>query len=446
MFRNWRSLGTQWRWILLLLVPILLILANIPHRGSKEGGQGQVLKLSEKVDFWGAILPIITYDDSARTSFLLSVFSISTYWLGFIMFIKYKEISSIKFLVATFFGSIGAVFSLQNLRDAFLLSFSLLSLGLLEKYSESKRLFLKFVFIVPLIFAVTFKYPTAIAITLLIFLRFYSKVSPFSYRKTSLALFLSGLVILAGVILDQSLTRVISLKQGFVEQSVMYYDLASFYCWSEDENTRQNALEALRPSLVTDNPQTICLAHRPNSWIYLLSGGNFREVGVLAPLKLLSGDDDVEKANLLTKGWVNTIFSDPIDYVQIKLITATQILTVGNPFLFAENSLAGQSLLKDLNSYLWLPIASILILIGKSYLFSIFVPITLFMAILIIDKFKYWIRSWILSLLIVHMLNLTVLSVFYVSDEARYVFPLVILTYLLLVKEYQYPRMQKVYT
>jgi hypothetical protein len=68
------------------------------------------------------------------------------------------------------------------------------------------------------------------------------------------------------------------------------------------------------------------------------------------------------------------------------------------------------------------------------------------MAILIIDKFKYWIRSWILSLLIVHMLNLTVLSVFYVSDEARYVFPLVILTYLLLVKEYQYPRMQKVYT
>jgi hypothetical protein len=446
MLSYWRSLRTKWRWILLFFVPALLILSNVPHRGTKEGGQGQVSKLSEKVDFWGAILPIVTYDDSARTSFLLSVFSISIYWLGFIMFINYKEISSMKFLIATFFGSIGAVFCLQNLRDAFLLSFSLLSLGFLEKYSKSTRLFWKFVFIVPLIFAVTFKYPTAIAITLLVFLRFYSKASPLSYRKTSLALFSSGLVILAGVILDQSLTRAVSLKQGFVEQSVMYYDLASFYCWSEDKNTRQNALEALRPSLVTDEPRTICLTHRPNAWIYLVSGGNFREEGVVAPLKLLSGDDDAEEANLLRKGWVRTIFSDPIDYVQIKLIAATQILTVGNPFLFAENSLAGQSHPKDLNSYLWLPIAFFLIIIGKSYLFSVFAPITLFIALLITDKLKFWIRSWIVSLFMVHMLNLMVLSIFYVSDEARYVFPLVTLTYLLLVIDYQYPRIQKVHT
>jgi len=226
----------------------------------------------------------------------------------------------------------------------------------------------------------------------------------------------------------------------------MYYDLASFYCWSEDKNTRQNALEALRPSLVTDEPRTICLTHRPNAWIYLVSGGNFREEGVVAPLKLLSGDDDAEEANLLRKGWVRTIFSDPIDYVQIKLIAATQILTVGNPFLFAENSLAGQSHPKDLNSYLWLPIAFFIIIIGKSYLFSVFAPITLFIALLITDKLKFWIRSWIVSLFMVHMLNLMVLSIFYVSDEARYVFPLVTLTYLLLVIDFQYPRIQKVHT
>jgi hypothetical protein len=432
-FEAFNVLRANWRRITLLVVPIILIAANSPQRGLSEGGQGWVSHLSDKVDFWGSILPIITRDDSMRISFILSLISLSVYWFGLATLISRYQFSSREFLGILLLGSFGAVFSQQNLRDAFLLSFSMLSLGLVEKYSDSRVFLYRYLFLLPLILAVTFKYPSAIAITILIVLRFHLKTSTLNLRNTISISLASGLIILLGVILDKSLARSFSLEKGFVEQSVMYYDLASFYCWSEDRSTRSSALEALMPLLANGSPQDICLSHRPNAWIYLVSGGNFRDEGVKAPLTQLTGDKDLSKASHLRGGWLRTIAHDPVDYIQFKLIAATQILTVGNPFLFASQTFVNPQIPSNLGDYLWLPISLIIMLVGKLYFFSEIAIFTVFFFILKGNRFPDRNRDFIFKLLWINLINVIVMSASFVSDEARYVFPLLVLSYLLVL-------------
>ena len=438
-----KFLRIRWRAMILIIIPALLTLANIPRRGLSEGGQGVFPKLSDKVDFWGSILPILTWDDLASTSMLISAFSLSLYWAGFVLVVTSNPVPNIRFVLLTILGSVGAIFAQQNLRDAFLLSFSMLSFGLLEKFATSKVKSLRFIFIIPLVLAVTFKYPTSIAITLLFLFRFYARTSVLNARKIPSIMLASGLIVFIGVSVDKSLATAASLDRGFVEQSVMYYDLASFYCWSDDPKTRAMALKALTKSLATEDPKEICLTHRPNAWIYLVSGGNFSEQGIRAPLRQLYGTEDQKSASFLRIGWLKTIVSDPVDYIQIKLIAATQIVTVGNPFLFAQLSLNEPKFPKNISDYLWLPVSFLLILIGKSYFFSIFFQAILLLTLLFSGRFHDEYRSSIKVLLIVHTVNFLVLSTSYVSDEARYVFPIIVISYLILVKDIRFSRVQK---
>jgi hypothetical protein len=213
----------------------------------------------------------------------------------------------------------------------------------------------------------------------------------------------------------------------------MYYDLASFYCWSEDRSTRSSALEALMPLLANGSPQDICLSHRPNAWIYLVSGGNFRDEGVKAPLTQLTGDKDLSKASHLRGGWLRTIAHDPVDYIQFKLIAATQIITVGNPFLFASQTFVNPQIPSNLGDYLWLPISLIIMLVGKLYFFSEIAIFTVFFFILKGNRFPDRNRDFIFKLLWINLINVIVLSASFVSDEARYVFPLLVLSYLLVL-------------
>lgn len=427
---------------ILIAIPIILTLANMPNRGSSEGGQGQ-LTLSSKTDFWGAILPIITLDNSATVSSMLSVLTLSTYWLGFVLAITMKNISNFKFFLLTFLGSIGAIFSQQNLRDAFLLSFSMLSFGLVEKFESTKVPFIRYSFLIPLIFAVTFKYPTSIAIVALIFFRFHTKVSLINIKKLSLIFLSACFVIVTGISLDKGLANAGSLKQGFVEQSVIYYDLAGFYCWSDDAQTRRMAIEALSPSLITQNPKEICLTHRPNAWVYLVSGGNFVEQGVKAPLKQLIGASDGKNAELLRARWLNTVISDPMDYIQLKFIAATQVITVGNPFLFAQLNFNNKKFPDSISDFVWWPISKILIVIGKSYVFSILVLILILLLLLNLGRIDPEVRFLIRTLLFVQVVNSIVLSIFYVSDEARYVFPIIAISYFMLIKDFKITRISK---
>ena len=172
----------------------------------------------------------------------------------------------------------------------------------------------------------------------------------------------------------------------------------------------------------------------------MISGGNFRSSGVIAPLKKI---DEIEGYKLpqLIKGWMKTIINDPVDYVQFKLISSTQVISVGHPFKYpldmsqvtSESDISVQ--VTKMSDYSWKLNRFLLKLIGSTYLFSITI-LFLILFVISLTKSKLNLRKeFIVFLFLSHIFNLAVLSISYVSDEARYVFPIIYISYLIMVND-----------
>jgi hypothetical protein len=160
-------------------------------------------------------------------------------------------------------------------------------------------------------------------------------------------------------------------------------------------------------------------------------------------------EEEEYKLPQLIKGWAKTIVNDPVDYVQFKLISSTQIISVGHPFKYPLNmsqftnesdvivqvSKNSESLISKIIDYSWTINRFLLKLIGSTYLFSIAILfLILFMISLTKTKFNLK-KDIIVFLFISHMFNLAILSISYVSDEARYVFPIIYISYLILIND-----------
>jgi hypothetical protein len=294
---------------------------------------------------------------------------------------------------------------------------------------------------------VSFKPLTSIAIVTLLISILLDARQVTVIKKIILVTSFSMLIAVFGVALDKGLAKFINLKESFPEQQPIYQDLASFYCWSEDPTTKLAALNALKPVLATSSPSDICLTLRPNSWVYLVSGGNFLDQKIDAPLVSTINSKDLI---WVRNGWIKTIMNDPVDYIQFKLISATQVITVGNPFKYPllitsdsyEDSKLGLTdyelprALSLVSMDFWKLLHKILSIIGSTYIFSItFMFLILFIGLIKFKSFRL-IKSSIILVFICNVFNIMLLSIGFVSDEARYIFPIVFLTYLfLLVQE-----------
>ena len=430
---------------IVLITPVILMLGHLEKRPlNHEGGQSHIRNLADKVDWWGSILPILTpYKSFKAESFLISVVTLIIFLIGSILVLKNSNLIGFKLFIFLILVFIGFNFVIANSRDSFALSFSMLNFGLILFYRRFKLRSVLILIIVCLSIMVSFKYLTSIAIVIFLISILFNVNQEKLTKKIILVFSLSILITISGIVLDKGLGRIVNLKESFPEQMPIYQDLASFYCWSDDPTTRLKALNALKPVLVTKTPSDICLTLRPNSWGYLIDGGNFLEQGVKAPLVKISkaNSDDL---GWVRSGWVKTIIADPVDYIQFKLISATQILTVGNPFKyplmitdryyedpFSESIIYElPELLSKASLSIWKVQHKILSVIGSAYIFSI--PLMFLILFLYQMKFKKLklIDNSILFIYICNIINVILLSIGFVSDEARYVFPIIFLTYM----------------
>lgn len=429
---------------IVLITPVILMLGHLEKRPlNHEGGQSHIRNLADKVDWWGSILPILTpYKSFKAESFLISVVTLIIFLIGSILILKNSNLIGFKLFIFLILVFIGFNFVIANSRDSFALSFSMLNFGLILFYRRFKLRSVLILIIVCLSIMVSFKYLTSIAIVILLI----SILLDTNQKKLTIKIIrvflLSSLITISGIVLDKGLGSMVNLKESFPEQQPIYQDLASFYCWSDDPTTRLKALNALKPVLATQTPSDICLTLRPNSWGYLISGGNFLEQGVKAPLVKIS-EVNYEDLSWVRSGWIKTIIADPVDYIQFKLISATQVMTVGNPFKYPllitdgyyENPISESivyelpALLSKVSLDFWKAQHKILSVIGGTYIFSI--PLMFLMLFLYQAKFKKLklIDNSILFIYICNFMNVGLLSVGFVSDEARYVFPMIFLTY-----------------
>ena len=435
---------------LVFVIPIFILFGHLQKRPvNHEGGQSYLNSISQKKDWWGSILPIITPSEKFNyESLYISIISLSIFTIGVSLTLKYSDLlKKDLFLLCVLLFS-GYSFVIANSRDSFLLSFTVLNFGIINFIIKSKKYYLTSVLFLGLVIAVSFKYVTGITIVLVLLYYFVRYLEFKTYVKYFVIIVTTLVITSLGIAFDKSLADLVNLKKSYPEQQPLFQDLAAFYCWSDDPITRQYALKALEPVMITQDPKDICLVLRPNSWVYLFSGGNFASSGVAGPLKQID-ETEAHKLSQLINGWAKTIINDPVDYAQFKLISSTQIISVGNPFKFPLNmsqfnndsniieqvSKNSESLILKFSDYSWKITRFILNLVGSTYLFSIAILfLILFMISLTKTKFNLK-KEFIVFLLLSHMFNLAVLSISYVSDEARYVFPIVYISYLIMIND-----------
>jgi hypothetical protein len=384
-------------------------------------------------------------------SLYVSIISFSIFTIGVALTLKYSDLLKKNFLILSVLLFSGYSFVIPNSRDSFLLSFTMLNFGIINFIIKSKKYYLTSILFLGLVIAVSFKYVTGLTISLILVYYFIRHLKFKNYIKYLIIIVTTLLVTTLGIVLDKSLADLVNLKKSYPEQQPLFQDLAAFYCWSDDPITRQYALKALQPVIITQDPRDICLTLRPNSWGYLISGGNFKSSGIPAPLKKINEEEEYKLPQLI-KGWAKTIVNDPVDYVQFKLISSTQIISVGHPFKYPLNmsqftnesdvvmqvSKKSESLISKISGYSWKINRFLLKLIGSTYLFSITTLFSiLFMISLTKTKFDLK-KDFIVFLFLSHVFNLAILSISYVSDEARYVFPIVYISYFIMINDMKF--------
>jgi hypothetical protein len=438
----------QKSFFLFIVVPFLIIFSNLQQRPlNHEGGQSHLWELNEKLDWWGSVLPIITPNQNFnKSSLLISIFSLFIFIIGLRLIIKYSDLLEKNSIILFILCYCGYNFVIANSRDSFLLSFAILNFGLVNLIIKTKKYQILFILLIGLMLMISFKYVTGLSILLLLIYYFVRKLEKLTVIKYVIIFLATFIITFLGIFLDKNLSSFANLKHSYPEQAPIYQDLAAFYCWSDDPTTRSRALQVIKPILLTQNTSDICLSFRPNSWGYLVTGGNFSSYGTPAPFKKITYKES-DLVEPLIQGWLKTILKDPVDYVQFKLISATQIISVGHPFKYpldmsnftnesdqlVQVSKIVPNFIANLSDRLWKSNRFILNLIGSTYIFSIaFLFILIFFIVLKRNNVNFS-NEFLLFIFFSNILNLTLLSIAFVSDEARYVFPMVFITYLIML-------------
>lgn len=458
MFRKNRifnlSFAPSWIGIYYAFFSLLLLLAWLVPRGAREGGGSSIRDLTNRGDSAGFLLPLLTpYDPTPDGTDMgnlwISLLTLLVTLLSIQIILRSIDLTDYHLLEKIFIHflfSCMMVFVMQNVRDAFVLSFGLLAFSLvivgLKRRSIGKSFFLPIVLsFVCLLLSVQAKYVTAFCLTLLI-----TATLTFLWHKGGtvrtlmVAVMLATVITLIGVIFDKTASRIIGLQPGNQQYAVFFMDHAAMLCWSENQETRNKALEGLRLFMITADQKDICLSFRPNAVNSLLTGGVFRET-VPPPLRDPTFNDG-NNIKLLQDNWIQLIRLDPVDFIQNKLMFSTQILMVGDVFLFFRDEYPKRDILslelETLSDLAFIMFGWIFLLISKSYLFSLIVLLVLVVSLVMHKPGKLergeLDRNLYLSVLLLCLLaGIVVLSVGYVADQARYTFPITAFSYLLIV-------------
>lgn len=436
------------KFLLLFIIPLILLFTHLKQRPlNHEGGQTYLPELSQKLDWWGSILPIVSpYQSLNYGSFIISFVSLLVFIIGVGLITTNSTLLKKNFLAISVLFFCGYSFVIANSRDSFLLSFAVLSFGLINLIVRTRNFRFLIILFVTLILMVSFKYTSGLSITFILLYYLARHLVKVTLVKLCIIFTVSILVTIMSIALDKSLAGLANLKNSFPEQAPIYQDLAAFYCWSDDQMTRKRALDAITPILLTQDSSDICLTLRPNSWGYLVAGGNFSSSETPAPFRKIT-DKESNKLKPLIQGWLKTIVNDPVDYVQFKLISATQMISVGHPFKYPSDMSmftnesdqvvkvvdGSPDTISGVSDFLWKVNRFLLSLIGSTYLFSIGFLLVFLLFISILSYKIQFNKEIFFFLLLSNIFNLIISSIAFVSDEARYVFPILFLSYLILL-------------
>jgi len=336
-------------------------------------------------------------------------------------------------------GLCGLCFVIQIWRDSTLFACIIFAYGLLVRslqpdQSNSRLLVTASVFFafVGCLFKPVFSVIIAFVWVLTIGKSWFSKNRFFSISLIGTLLFLGP------ILLDKYLTTSTGMVNSHPEQQVMIYDLAKLRCWSGSVNTEKEAKSALLPLAYSEeNFAEICGSLTPSGWDSLHTQNSLTQKS--PALKLQTGSEVVGFENL-RNAWIGTVLRNPISWVNIKTLDASQVLFMANSFYAPDfYTVTGNSIwLKIGDKILQVPM-SIAKFLDKSRMLSLFSSF-IFGFIMLIRTFssksissqvraRQMKMSW-QTFLGINLIILLISTLAYLANNGRYILPFILLNYL----------------
>ena len=424
--------------IILASTSFLAVLGLYPGMGG-EGQQRGVALWENKIDQSGFILAALyDYWPNFFNSWLysLSLFQLVLYLIG-IKFI-YGSIwtpKMRKFLILI--STVGVFFMFQVVRDATALSLYVLGFGVLLKSKSmvgSRNFVVFFGGVCVIILGALFK-PVLAPIVALIFYVFWIKEeNSFSHSKlvrVSITLFIA----LSPFMIDKILTSELKMTQVHAEQQLFIFDITKMYCWGHSQESVAIAKVTITPFLAPgSNHETLCASLEPMGWDDLRR--SIPEVNKSPAVILYTGNNGSILSNLMFS-WVKIIRTSPLEWLQIKVIDAAQVLFMANSIYIDPliNTSESQFLkIGDLAIKLLFTPAQIL---DKLRIYSLgFALLIGFILIFVNGRFKKYDKNFdriVFKFILINLNTWLFLTTLFIANPGRYTLPFVILSYTYLI-------------
>jgi hypothetical protein len=290
---------------------------------------------SHPTDFWGGASSMF-YGHFPNIypgwESLLLVFQWGVTSVGLILLTKKMQpawkVQAVWFLISLLVVELGTLLT----RDGLMLALLVFGFGLVNASDGSsprrRNTFLKTSLVVFLI-AAWFRpwVSPAIAVLYIYSSKFASSIP--TWRRKLLSRFVLILVfIFLALGFEIGASKILSLEKSYPEQQVMMMDLASMACWSTNQATVDRAILGLENFYEAKKlPTYFCNTFRPTNWIHLFHQDL---VSKQQPVFTLIQIGDYETYANVRSVWFNSIFSNPVDYIQNKLMYASQTLLGGD--------------------------------------------------------------------------------------------------------------------
>lgn len=311
----------------LLLSASVIFISQIPtYYGEDIVNARTNYSSGQRTDFWGGISTLVYAhipNLGFRWQIWLALIQIAFTYVGLKTLIEFTAKNKIKSLFNHIITYCAFLFSSQMTRDGLMFSLLILGFGLLKNILRKESVTKKIIFpILIVVLAMSFRPWLSIAIIpLLVFFWSNSKYKAYLIPRILVVCLLA----IGPMVLELSATKALALKRSFPEQQVMVMDAAASYCYSNNFQTGGKSLDILKEfTNNADFGNYACQLYRPDTWLSLTKNTNFSATNFESDFWLISVNDFKKYESIKSK-WINLLLSDPVTYLQNKILFAGKL-------------------------------------------------------------------------------------------------------------------------
>ena len=345
-----------------------------------------------------------------------------------------NKIGKKRFAIYLLIQYLSLYFAAQQSRDGTLFAFLCLAFSLLRiAFRVPKRRGRIMIFLSIIFFTLGLSFrPWMSIITLpLLFYTLNQNCIRTTFKMKS-ALVFSAIIVLVPVFIELGFSNSLETKKDYPLQTLIIHDLAGIACWSSNLETSESALRALKVvSQNSDFESNICQFYKPNTWqaVTLDAGQSSLTQNYPPPIARTQSRAIYQE---LFRSWREIIVSDSRTYLQNKLMMISQVLFASQTKISGSRDLAGKKglseafanildILKFTLNLPWRIVSDLYLLTPGAMLISFFTLVPMLRS-----RIKHPVQFGIIPIM---ALTLTIWgTVTFVSDNARYLTPFVVLT------------------